>query len=366
MTIMVPAMLVLFVTESRCSPLKDPPDKSVKIGLLIQDNKSKAARQGAELAVRRANETGGLNGTPFQLVVRSMEGPWGTGSKQAVDLIFEENVCAILGSHDGRNAHLVEQVTTKARITFLSAWSGDPTLAKAFVPWYFSCVPTDIQQADALIEEIYNNRKISRVAAISDQGYDSKLAMESFLKQIKLKGKKITLELTCDSADQQPDALLDMISQTSVESIVLFGSPSTSLHLIKMIKKRKMKQSVFGNLSLLNEDELPEKDLKHFEDVVIISPGGLSGTSRTEFNREFLNTYGTLPGAVATYSFDGMSLLIKAVKSTGSDREEIQKWISKAHFEGVSGNIQFDSKGKRIGIPELSIIKNGIPAMVKR
>ena len=84
-----------------------------------------------------------------------MEGPWGTGSKQAVNLVFDEEVVAMLGSHDGRNAHLVEQVSAKSRVVFLSAWSGDPTLAQAFVPWFFNCVPNDLQQADVLIEEIY-------------------------------------------------------------------------------------------------------------------------------------------------------------------------------------------------------------------
>src|SRR5450756_1253186 len=105
---------------------------------LIPDNNSIAAKHGAEMAISKANEDGGFDGKPFQLVIRSMEGPWGTGSKQAVDLIFEENVCAIMGSPDGRNGHLVEQVTTKARIVFLSTWASDPTLAQAFVPWYFT------------------------------------------------------------------------------------------------------------------------------------------------------------------------------------------------------------------------------------
>ena len=160
-------------------------DKTVKIGLLVPDSTSKAARYGAELAIMKANEKGGFKGKPFQLVVKSMEGPWGTGSKQAVDLIFKENVCALMGSHDGRNAHLVEQVTAKTRKVFLSAWAGDPTLTQAFVPWYFSCVPNDNQQSDAFIEEIYNKRKTTKIAVVSDNSYDSKLALASFVKKLK-------------------------------------------------------------------------------------------------------------------------------------------------------------------------------------
>ena len=86
------------------------------------------------MAVRIANRKGGLNGRHFELVARSMEGPWGTGSKQAVNLIFEEEVWALIGSHDGRNAHLVEQAATKSTVVFVSAWSGDPTLVAGFCP----------------------------------------------------------------------------------------------------------------------------------------------------------------------------------------------------------------------------------------
>jgi ABC-type branched-subunit amino acid transport system substrate-binding protein len=113
----------------------DGPDKTIKIGLLIHENTSMAAKRGAELAIRKANENGGFNGKSFLLVVKSMEGPWGTGSKQAVSLIFEDQVCALMGSPDGRNGHLVEQVATKTRIIFISTWASDPTLAQAFVPW---------------------------------------------------------------------------------------------------------------------------------------------------------------------------------------------------------------------------------------
>ena len=93
-------------------------------------------------------QVAGAMGYTFELLTRSMAGSWGTGSKKAVDLIFEEDVWTILGSHNGRNAHLVEQVTAKSQIVFLSVWATDPTLSQAYVPGYFSCVPNDLQQAN--------------------------------------------------------------------------------------------------------------------------------------------------------------------------------------------------------------------------
>jgi len=263
--------LGFYVSKAQAVQNPNISDKTIKIGLLIQENNSMAARHGADLAIRKANENGGFNGKPFQLVVRSMEGPWGTGSKQAVNLIFDENVCVIMGSPDGRNAHLVEQVITKARIVFLSTWASDPTLAQAFVPWYFSCIPNALQQADALIEEIYSNEKIIRVAAVSDNTYDSKLALESFVKRTRAAAKPDPLQLFYDNINQDFNSIIDQINKADIGGIILFGKPSDSKRFIQQLKLKKMNQPVFGELSLLDDDDISEQDLKYFENVKLVS-----------------------------------------------------------------------------------------------
>jgi branched-chain amino acid transport system substrate-binding protein len=339
---------------------------TVKIGLLIPDKNSLAAMHGAEMAILKANEKGGYNGKPFQLVVRSMEGPWGTGSKQAVDLIFEEKVCALMGSSDGRNGHLIEQVSTKARIVFLSSWASDPTLAQAFVPWFFTCVPTDIQQADALIKEIYDKRKIAGIALVSDNGYDSKLAVESFTKRTKLAGKPDPVKLFYDDLNQKFNTIIDQINNAEIKGIVLFGKPSASLRLIQLLKEKKINKPLFGTLSLLDEEDHYDNYLKYFEAMVLVSSGNSMGLKSLTFRNEFQKIYGKAPGAVSEYSFDGMSLLIEAIRSGGPDRENIQNALTKVHFEGVTGPIQFDDKGKRIGKVNLVEIKSGVPVEIGR
>jgi branched-chain amino acid transport system substrate-binding protein len=341
-------------------------EKTVKIGLLISDNNSLSAIHGAEMAIRKANEQGGYRDKPFQLVVRSMEGPWGTGSNQAVSLIFEDNVCALMSSGDGRNGHLIEQVAAKTRIVYLSSWESDLTLAEAFVPWYFNCAPTDIQQADALIEEIYNKRNLTKIAAVSGNDYDSKLALENFVKQTKREGKTDQLQLFYDNNNKDFKGLIDQINNADIKAIVMFGKPAASIKLIDELRKRKMTQPVFGSLSLLDENDISEQDMKSYENVVFVSYVNVSGSNGLFFREEFQKNYGKVPGEVAAYSFDGMNLLIEAIKNSGTGRREIQNYLSKIHYTGVTGSIQFDNKGKRMGTPGLMQIKNGIPVPVEK
>jgi branched-chain amino acid transport system substrate-binding protein len=338
---------------------------TIKIGLLIQDKNSTAALRASELAVQKVNQNGGLNGLPVRLVVRSMEGPWGTGSREAVSLIFDENVIGILGSNDGRNAHLVEQVAAKSRVVFLSAWTGDPTLSQAFVPWFFNCVFNNLQQADALIEEIYNRRNLVKIAVVSDKSYDSQSALNNFLKNLARQGKPEPLILSYDSAGKDINDLTERIIRSETGCAVLFVQPPASVKIIQQIKLKHMNLPVFGSFELLDENHITEKDMKDYEKVAFVSSVNLSGRAGIAFSEDYKKRYGIIPGAVAACAFDGLNILIEAIKMAGTEREKIQKAIAAIKYEGVTGTIQFDEKGNRKGTPVFVEIKNGIPVRME-
>lgn len=342
------------------------PDQTIKIGLLIQDDRSVAAVNGAELAVIRANEKGGLNNHHFQLVFRSMEGPWGTGSKQAVDLIFDEKVWALLGLHDGRNAHLVEQAATKSTVVFISAWAGDPTLSQAFVPWFYNCFPNDLQQSASLIKEIYDKRKFSKVSVIYSNDYDSKMMQNNLVKLLRQSGKSDPSQFSYDNYSSDIEVLTDTLIRSSSECIVLLCRPKASLELLKLFKKNNITKPVYGSLAILNENELSANDLQNFDDLLFIPATIWSESEYQVFKREFLKTYNKIPGVVASQAYDAMNTLIEAIKKAGGPgREKIQKALGEIHHKGVTGIIQFDKKGNRNEKLNIMAVKNGIPVIPK-
>lgn len=360
-------VLVTFIApEARAFQNQEKIANTIKIGLLIQDKKFVEAKQAAQMAIDKANIMQGKTGTKFQLVTLSMEGSWGTGSKQAVDLIFKENVWAIMGSHDGRNAHLVEQASAKTRTVFLSAWASDPTLSQAFIPWYFSCVPNDNQQANVLIEEIFNTRKITKLAVVADNGYDSKLALNTFVKTSKTENKPDLFQFFYDYSSLKFDKLLNQIDKAGVNGILLFGQPAASTKIIQQMREKKMNQPVFGTLSLLRQNESAVVELTNYEGVTLVTSGNWLGSKPLSFQNEFQKKYDKMPSAVAAYAFDGMNIIIEAIKNSGLDREKLQKSMSNSNYQGVTGPIQFDDKGNRLGNAVLIEIKNGIPVTVSK
>jgi len=340
-------------------------DKSIKIGLLIDNKSSLAAIHGAELAINEANSKAGVNDLKFELVVRSMEGPWGTGSKQTVNLIFDEDVTAIAGSHGGRNAHLAEQVCAKSGVTLISARASDPTLTQAFVPWYFSCVPNDNQQAEVLFEEIYNRRKENDVLLVADNDYDAGQASQSLINKIKNSELKVPELLQYNEYETDFSGIAASIKSKGKRCIVLFGKPPSTVNLLREIRKLKTDIRIFATLSLMDEDKLPVKDLSPYEGLTIVSPD-LTGNSKWKgFSQIFQRTFGYAPGVIASYSFDAVNILIAAINQKGPDQTIMQKTISEMKSEGVSGPIAFDEHGNRKGPFGMIVIANGVPVKVK-
>jgi len=323
--------------------------KTINIGLLTQDKTDVAAVHGAEMAVYLANKNGGLNGQQFRIIIKSMEGPWGTGSKQAVSLIWDENVCALIGSHDGRNAHLVEQASAKSIVPFISAWSSDPTLSQAYIPWFFNCVPNDDQQAEALIKEIFNTRKYGKVTVLSDETYDSQQALKSFLKMCRLQGKNLPVSVNFDLYKENFTDFVQAVRSTHPECIVLVSDPDNALQMTRLLIRSQLKIPIYGSIFVLNENRLNDDEILELEKVLQLPTGSWSPAKIHNFRKSFIESYGRNPGMVASYAFDAMSVLIEAIKKAGSDEHErIEKELSELIYQGVTGPIKFSNLGVRL------------------
>lgn len=337
-------------------------DDAVKIGLLIADSTRHEARMAAALAVREANRE--ASGVEFELIVRSMEGPWGTGSKEAVSLVFDEKVWAILGSHDGRNAHLVEQVIAKTHVFFVSAWSGDPTLSQAYVPWFFNCVPNNDQQAAVLAGEVFRQHRFSHITVLADKGYDAQLALKSFMDLAAKKYAKEPLLIEYDETKADYAEIVDRINADASDAVVVFGQAAATRGVLRAMHEKGLSQTVFGALQVLDEEPGHAFDLAEYEEMFLIDPGYLTGEKGRVFIRRFVEEYGRFPGPVAAYAYDGMKLIIETIQRSGYNRGALKETAKEISYSGITGPMEFNHLGNRIELPNMIKVKNGKPVRV--
>lgn len=335
---------------------------SVKIGLLISkdpagDTIGLSAMHGAEMAIRKANTNGGFNGQPFELIVRTCDGPWGVTSKQVVDFVYEDKVSGIVSSLDGQNAHLAEQVVTKAHIPLLSSRATDPTLSQANIPWFFRVTPDDRQQANALAGEIYIKRGLSHLAVLVQDTYDAKMSAKYFLKSAENLEAPIPRRIGYNPRIDQLEFIVKQLMYKDVEGIILFGETTKMLNIMVEIEDKGHHISMFGMQSLLEKSN--GSDIFSPEMVVSIPHGWLSESSDA-FRNKFKDAYGYRPGISAAYAFDAVSILVKAIRNAGINQDEIRKSLRELNYpHGVTGPITFDVHGNRKGGVEIAHFPGG-------
>jgi ABC-type branched-subunit amino acid transport system substrate-binding protein len=364
----LPFLIVISFGASGESPLFRLQKKdTIKIGLLIQDSGSREARLAAELAIKQTNATGGINGQPVTLAVRSMERPWGTGAKQAVDLVFSENVWAIVGSHDGRNTHLAEQAITKTQTPFVSAWATDPTLTQAFVPWFFNIVPNNNQQAATLVKEIFIQKKYRKVLVLNCTNYESQAMAGGFLKEIK--SNNLTVQPTQISFDENnfdSRTLMDQVKKAGSDCVVLFGTPRTSSEIIRAFRENRIGQPVYCDIRAVGENQTSHFNPEDYSGIRLVDPGFLANKKADDFSKKFESQYGWKPGAVAVFTFDALNIVIEAIKKSGSDRNLVIEFLRQTDSQGVTGHIAFDKNGNRLWLDGVVAIRDGLAKPVEK
>ncbi len=364
MPIKITTVFLFFLTACfsagvNCNAQTPQQESTINIGFLIQNKTNTAAKDAAELAVSEANRTGTFKGKKFRLITYSVEGLWGTGSKKSVSLVFDDNVLAIIGSLDGRNAHLAEQVTAKTKVAFLSAHATDMTLSSAFVPWYFRCVPNDLQQAQVLLDEIYVKRKLKNITIISTKNYDAEQAVFSFKKAADLSDDLILQEFIYNPSEDNSKEIITKIKTTNTEAIVLIGTPELAGMILPQLQKENINHPVFATLSVLDNQKPETQNLKILKNVIVVSSDRWVTKAGAVFQQKFINEFGYRPGPVAAYAYDATKLILNTIRKAGADRDKVISALQKTSYSGVTGKFGFDKNGNRTDKPVLVKIKNG-------
>jgi branched-chain amino acid transport system substrate-binding protein len=80
-------------------------------------------------------------------------------------------------------------------------------------------------------------------------------------------------------------------------------------------------------------------------------PTPAGGSQYDIFVEKYKKRYGEIPDANILKSYDAMSLMAKAIIQNGPDPIRIRQYFASPGFsyEGVSGQIRFDSNGDLVG-----------------
>ena len=333
--------------------MEHPPENGhIAIGLLLPDHSQHDVINAAELAIEQANAAGGYMNQEFKLVIRTAEGFWGAGSKESVSLVYEDQVRAIIGSLDGRNGHLAEQVATKSHLTYIETYATDPTLSQAFVPWFMRVVPNDDQQSAVILNQIRKEGG-DKIGILAVETYDTRYALKSLTKTIAQKTSMAPLVFNLDTTDIQQQKVMEQIISSQLDHLIIPFDAAYLKELILGLGELETDLKIYGTLHLTMGVESRESTWKAYEGMYMIGP---------ILDRD---SYPSLPDSRSAYMFDAVNLVINAIQQVGTNREAITDYLSSSSYsKGVTGSITFDVLGNRLSVPPLLRIENRVPRLI--
>ena len=326
--------------------------EQITIGLLLTDHTQSGVINAAQLAIDRINAAGGYKNQEFKLLIRTAEGFWGAGSKESVSLVYEDQVRAIIGSLDGRNGHLAEQVASKSHITYIETYATEPTLSQAFVPWFMRVVPNDNQQASTILDQIESEGG-GLIGILSTEDYDTRLAVKSLTKAVAREAGMAPLVIDLDPENIHQYDVIEKILSSNIDHLVIPFDALYLKDLIDALRNENPDLLIYGTLHFTMSLESRQDAWGSYEGMFVVAP---------RFSRE---KHASLPDCRSAYMYDAVNLVINAIQQVGMDRIAITDYISKSEFsKGATGNISFDKLGNRQGASTLVRIKNGTPQLI--
>ena len=372
-------IFVVLVTVFFASACSAGSGDTIKIGVNaeITGDKPKVGEQckfAAEMYVKEINDAGGIDiggkNYKIELVIEdnnaTAEGAAGAANK----LISQDNILAMVGPNPSNAAVPAGEVANNLETPMISPWSTNPN-ATLNRPWVFRAPFLDPFQGPVVANFATNQFNVTKACVLFDIASDYPKGLADNFKDAweGLHGADSVLKFeSFTTGDQDFSAQLTSIKSSECE--VLF-TPQYYQEVPLIVSQAKdlgldipiIGSDSWGDPQLL---ELCGSDCEgaYFSTHYVAS--GATGATK-EFIDKYNAAYGYIPGDVAALTWDSMMIVTQAIENCGNitgdlttDRSCVRDGMANiTNFEGITGNMTFDSQGDPIKCAVIVQIQNG-------
>ncbi len=319
--------------------------------------------QGAQLAVEEANKKGGYKGIPFKIMEHNDVGLWGAAANKVVAM-NDEHVWAFLGSIDDINTHVALRMTLKLEIPMVNSGDPDPTLTETRIPWMIRVIGDDRQSCYALSEYIYKVKKLKRVAVLRVDNRYGRVGIKEFREAARRMNHPLVLEIRYAEGDTTFTPQIQRIIDSEPDAVLLWGNAKETALALKQMRKMGMNAPVFGSDRLMSPEflKIAGKDAEGVVTTCQYNPN-LDNPKLKAFQKNYKKRFGMDSDVFAAHAYDGMNIIIDAIKKAGLNRAKIRDVLTDMKtfqgYEGVAGKIIFDASWNDIGAIWMTEVRNG-------
>ena len=338
---------------------------SVKIGFNVPltgfaaaDGKS--ALIGAKLAVKQANQAGGINGKMIELVVYDDQ----ASPKQAVPIsnkLIEKDkvVAAISGSYSGAT-RAAAGVFQSAEIPYISAYAVHPEITKAGNYVFRTSFMGEVQgRAGAkLIGATLQRKRVVLITLKNDFGKSLAAGFKEAAGQFNL---QIVNEYEYSIKDRQFGPIVAKVKADAPEAIYATGYFFTAGPLVSQLRAAGITVPVIGQEGYDSEQFIKIAG-KASEGTIITT--SLDRDSNSSETRSFISEFEAMAGhkvdMVAASGHTAMKVLVAAMKKAGTTSPSaIRNAIAQTNLVASTGSISFNDLGEVQKNVQVQVVRDG-------
>lgn len=347
-------------------------DKEIKVGANFEltggvANYGTQGLNGLKLAIKKANENGGVLGKQIMLVIADNKSEASEAANAATKLISNDKVRVMVGPATTSNVLATAQIATDSKIPIIAPMGTNPkiTVENGQVkPYIFRSCFIDPLQGQVMAGFAAKTLQSKRAAVYVDSSSDySKSLAEVFKKEFEKAGGQVVVEEAFLQKDQDFKATLTKIKAQEPDVIFI---PAYYEEVGKIVKQAR---EIGITAPLIGTDG--------WDDAKLVEIAGAAALDNTFFSshysvqdkdanvKSFIDAYkaeyNQEPSVFAALGYDGGMMLIDAIKRAGSDDpEKIRKALEETKDLQVgTGIITMDKNHDPIKSAVVLEMKNG-------
>lgn len=352
----------------------------IKIGANVEltgnvANYGQQALSGFQLAIKEANDAGGINGKKITLVVADNKSEASEATNAMTKLITQDKAVTIFGPVTSSNFIAASQVAQDNKIP---AVTPSATNAKVTVddsgkvkPYNFRACFTDSFQGTVMATFAANSLKTKTAAIFIDNSSDySKSLAEVFEKVFTQNGGKIIAKEAYLQKDTDFRAALTKLKAVNPETIFIPG------YYEEVGKIAKQARELGISAPLLGTDGWTDSKLVEIAGVEALNNSYYSNhfsaenkdATAVKFIEAYKKEYGKDPNVFAALGYDSGLMVIDAIKRAGSaDPQKIKEALEQTkNFQASTGVLSLDASHNPIKTAFILQRQNGVESFKEK
>jgi branched-chain amino acid transport system substrate-binding protein len=290
-------------------------------------DRGQSEQYGAQLALDRINEAGGVLGRPVQAFYADNACKPEVGVLATRRLVEQEHVPVVIGALCTPVTHAIMPVMEQAKVPLVIATSAGQDFVDASGvggnDFAFKTIPSEVDIARGLVQWL-KSKDVKSIAIVADDGEFQRANAVAVAKAAKDVGISVTAEETIAKDTKDFAGIFNKLKGTAPGELVAILAPSTA-GFFQAYEAAGWKVPVTGRFDLVNAFTAVSQQFRDaggmsgLTGVAVFTPA-LEKPEVQDFVASYKSHYGLVPTQRAFFVYEATYLVVDAIRRAGSDQ----------------------------------------------